>query len=79
MNWVESSKETVFDDLQAETGAVAYSLPCAALYDRSIKNEIKRLEIEIYNRKILEIYENPHQAFTQYEDELNKLKTKLQK
>jgi hypothetical protein len=78
MSWVESSKETPVEDLQAETGAVSYSLPCAALYDRTIKNEIKRLEIEIYNKKILEIYDQPHLAFSQYEEELNKLKTKLQ-
>jgi hypothetical protein len=41
------------------TGAVTYSLPTAAVYNRTVHNETKRLEIENYNRKILEIYENP--------------------
>lgn len=78
ISWVESSKETTIEDINAETGAISYSLPCAALYDRSIKNEIKRLEIELYNKKILEIYDQPHLAFSQYEEEVNKLRAKLQ-
>jgi hypothetical protein len=78
ISWVESSKETNVEDIQAETGGISYSLPCAALYDRSIKNEIKRLEIELYNKKILEIYDQPHLAFSQYEEEVNKLRAKLQ-
>ena len=46
----------------SSSGAVSYSLPTEAVYNRSVKNEIKRLEIENYNRKILELYENPKQA-----------------
>jgi hypothetical protein len=44
------------------TGGVTFSLPTPVVYNRTVNNEIKRLEIENYNRKILEIYENPFSA-----------------
>jgi len=44
------------------TGGVSFSLPTTVVYNRTVSNEIKRLEIENYNRKILEIYENPSSA-----------------
>ena len=75
MNWVETTGEV--NDEERPTGAISFSLPCAALYDRTVKNEIKRLEIEIYNKKILEIYDNPNLAVAQYEEELKKLKIQL--
>lgn len=78
LNWIENSPE--MDDesnIKADTGAVSYALPCQAIYSRSVKNEIKRLEIEIYNKKLLEMYDNPGQALLQYEDDLVKIKNKI--
>jgi hypothetical protein len=59
------------DNVASSSGAVSYSLPTSALLNRSISNEIKRLEIENYNRKIMEIYENPLNAVSRSWD--NKL------
>jgi hypothetical protein len=50
--------ETVEEE-ECDAGAISYSLPCPAVYNRTIHNEIKRLEIENYNKKLLELYENP--------------------
>jgi len=62
---INSAEET------SSSGAVSYSLPTEAVYNRSMKNEIKRLEIENYNRKILEIYENPKQAVEKFSNNSN--------
>jgi hypothetical protein len=42
-----------------ESGGISYGMPCEAIYDRNIQNEIKRLEIELINQKFLRIYEDP--------------------
>lgn len=58
-----------------DSGAVSFSLPCQALYDRSFENELQRLEIEHYNRKLLEMYDNPSEAlqkYSSYVESLNK-------
>ncbi len=75
MNWIETSSEPS-EEFMAETGAITYSLPCEAVYNRNIRNEIKRLEIEMYNRKILEMYDNPAEAFANFEEDMKKLKSK---
>ncbi len=73
VNWIEN-QETSESLMQAQTGAVTYSLPCGALQDRTIRNEISRLHIELYNKKILEMYEDPNSAYSQYEEQVSKLK-----
>ncbi len=40
-------------------GAISYSLPCEAVLNRDIDNEILRLEIENYNKRMISIYEKP--------------------
>ncbi len=52
-----------------EPGAITYSLPCQALFDRSFEHEIRRLEIENYNKKLLDLYENPQQFMENYDIE----------
>ena len=47
-------------------GAISYSVPCAALLDRSFENEIRRLEVEAYNSRILELYEKPLQVLSNF-------------
>ena len=42
---------------KVEPGAISYGLPVEAIYDRKIENEVKRLEIELVNQKLLKIYE----------------------
>jgi hypothetical protein len=42
-------------------------MPCAALLNRSFEHEIKRLEIENYNKKLLDLYENPEQFMENYD------------
>jgi hypothetical protein len=49
-----------------EIGAISYSLPQQLVYNRSFENEILRLELELYNKKILELYENPAEALSKY-------------
>jgi hypothetical protein len=72
-NWIENNNNFEPADSSMSnisTGSVSYSLPCAAIYNRTVTNEIKRLEIENYNRKILEIYDNPLAALSRYEEEI---------
>jgi hypothetical protein len=73
INKIENNRQTE----EVETGAVSFALPCQAIYNRSVKNEIKRLEFEIYNKKLLEIYENPGQALSLYEEDIKKIKNFL--
>lgn len=47
-------------------GAISYSLPCPALMNRGLQNEIIRLEIEIHNKKLLSIYEKPAHFIADY-------------
>ena len=77
VRWIESQENISNDEnliSSIETGAVSYSLPCAALNDRTFANEISRLQIEVYNKKILEMYEDPNKAYITYEEDLNKLR-----
>ncbi len=60
-----------------ESGAVSYALPCQALNNRGIKNEMRRLEIEMYNKKMIELYENPGNALNLYDGDLKKFKAML--
>ena len=47
-------------------GAISYSLPCAALINRTYENEILRLEIENSNNRIIELYEKPFQVLSKF-------------
>lgn len=47
-------------------GAISYSLPCEAVLNREIDNEILRLEIENYNKKMISIYEKPANHIVDY-------------
>jgi len=75
IDWLEANHCN--NKIDSETGGVCYALPCAALYDRTFKNEISRIEIEIYNKKFLDMYENPSAAYSQYEEEINAILNKL--
>lgn len=77
-NWLEKGENTSHDNMElvnkpVDTGAISYSLPSAAIYSRSLENEIRRLEIELYNQKVIEIYDNPLKAMTKYEEELENI------
>lgn len=41
-----------------------------------IQNEIKRLEKEIINKQIIDLYKNPFNAMNQYDDVLKRIKNK---
>lgn len=80
VRWVETQENIPTDENPIsinQVGSVTYSLPCAAVYDRSFANEISRLQIEIYNKKILEMYQNPNKAYSVYEEELNKIRKSI--
>lgn len=77
INFIETANENAEEEIVADTGAISFALPCQALYNRTIKNELKRLEVEIYNKKLLNLYDNPAQEMLQYEEELKKLKSKI--
>jgi E3 ubiquitin-protein ligase synoviolin len=55
-------------------GSISYSLPCEALLDRGINNELKRIEIEFLNQKLMNIYQNPVEIITQFKLENDELK-----
>ena len=52
-------------------GAISYGLPTEAVYDRKIENEIKRLEIELINQKMLKIYEQPKESLINFSEQNN--------
>lgn len=54
------------DSSDVNPGAISYSLPCVAVMNRSYENELKRLEIESYNKSLLEIYDKPQNLIAQY-------------
>jgi hypothetical protein len=56
---------------EIKSGSITYSLPCEALTDRNIDNELKRLEIEITNNKIIEMYIDPENTINQYKDKID--------
>ena len=53
----------------AEPGAISYGLPVEAIYDRKIENEVKRLEIELINQKLLKIYESPKDSLINFSEQ----------
>ena len=55
-----------------EPGAISYGLPVEAIYDRKIENEVKRLEIELINQKLLKIYESPKDSLISFSQQKNK-------
>jgi E3 ubiquitin-protein ligase synoviolin len=54
------------DTKKVETGAISYGLPTEAIYDRKIENEVKRLEIELVNQKLLKMYESPKESLINF-------------
>lgn len=56
------------DNLQINInpGAVSFSFPCEAIYERKFENEIMRLKIENLNKKFLNLYERPSLEITKY-------------
>lgn len=52
-----------------ETGAISYGLPTEAIYDRKIENEVKRLEIELINQKLLKMYESPKESLINFTEQ----------
>ncbi len=56
-------------DNNLETGSVCYGVPTEAVYNRTIENEIKRLEVELINQKLLKIYVDPKTALTNYQEQ----------
>ena len=60
---VKSNKE------KCESGAISYGLPTEAVYNRKIENEIKRLEIELVNQKLLKIYESPKESLINFTEQ----------
>jgi E3 ubiquitin-protein ligase synoviolin len=57
------------DTKKVETGAISYGLPTEAIYDRKIENEVKRLEIELINQKLLKMYESPKDSLINYAEQ----------
>ena len=56
----ENKNETI------NPGGISFSLPCEAVLNRGIKNELKRIKIEIQNKKLLNLYENPVDTISTY-------------
>ena len=52
-----------------DPGAISYGLPVEAIYDRKIENEVKRLEIELVNQKLLKIYESPKESLINFTEQ----------
>ena len=52
-----------------EAGAISYGLPTEAIYNRNLGNEIKRLEIELINQKLLKIYEDPKGSLMNFNEQ----------
>ena len=61
----------IVSPIEIKSGSITYSLPCEALTDRNIDNELKRLEIEITNNKIIEMYIDPENTINQYKDKID--------
>ena len=57
------------DTKKVETGAISYGLPTESIYDRKIENEVKRLEIELINQKLLKMYESPKDSLINYAEQ----------
>ena len=55
---------------QPKCGAVTYSLPREAHYDRDVEDEMLRIQTEANNQKIIELYQNPSSV-------LNRLKKNI--
>ncbi len=53
---------------EVNPGAISFSLPCEAVLNRGIKNELKRIKIEIQNKKIINLYENPINTISNYKE-----------
>ena len=53
---------------ECESGGISYSLPCESIYFRSVNNEIKRVEIEIYNKELINIYDDPLNALIKFQE-----------
>ena len=49
-------------------GAISFYLPCEAVLNRGIKNELKRIKIEIQNKKLINLYENPINTISNYKE-----------
>ena len=60
------------ENKKVEPGAISYGLPVEAIYDRKIENEVKRLEIELVNQKLLKIYESPKDSLINFSEQKNK-------
>ena len=60
------------ENKKIEPGAISYGLPVEAIYDRKIENEVKRLEIELVNQKLLKIYESPKDSLINFSEQKNK-------
>ena len=60
---IEDSKKE-----EIKPGSVSFSLPCEAILDRTVRNEVKRLELELVNKKLLSIYESPLTAMMNHEE-----------
>lgn len=56
---------------EIKSGAISFSLPCEAVLNRGVENEIKRMEFEIANKKIIGMYENPFTTCMAHEDVIN--------
>ncbi len=54
------------DNTNILPGAISYSLPCQAIMNRGFHNEIKRLEIESHNKKLMSIYEKTAHYLADY-------------
>ena len=52
-----------------DPGAISYGLPVEAIYDRKIENEVKRLEIELVNQKLLKVYESPKESLINFTEQ----------
>ena len=57
------------ENKKIEPGAISYGLPVEAIYDRKIENEVKRLEIELVNQKLLKMYESPKESLINFTEQ----------
>lgn len=56
--------------ININSGAISFSFPCEAIYERKFENEIMRLKIENLNKKFLNLYERPSLEISKYIMEL---------
>ena len=54
-----------------ETGGISYGLPKEAIYNRVIENEIKRLKVELINKNMMNIYDDPKTSLINYLQQKN--------